>query len=203
MYKRILFATSSSLFCFVSLSCGTSSTSKCSVASYSTTSNSTLGLASQSDRGLSVAQSFALTTAGTPTTAILYLSKVGTFTQGSQTLQVTIEGNTAGSPNTPNNTAVMTSNTVDPYLVGTTTGSYTFTFSNASSLSTGTIYWLRLHASYAVNTTNYINWVAYDGATGGYQVSGTSYPSIYETNASSFSQTDIGTYLYLLFKITC
>jgi hypothetical protein len=183
------------------------SSSACSLAYFAATptANLEVGIAKGDAAaiGSSVAQQFLVTSAGTATTATVALMRTGTFATKAHTLTATIEANSNG---VPSGVALATSNGIDVAIIGgTTLSSNTFTFQTGIALTASQVYWLRIKASYPVNTTNYISWAAKDGLPGyTNSTTGASLGAVVETAISNtFSASSIGTNRFMLFKIGC
>ena len=93
----------------------------------------------------------------------LLLKRVGTI-GGTDTLTLTIEGNSTADPD---NSAIGTSVTVVPSTIGTNYEWVRFTFLNPVSVADTTVYWLVLAGGYTVSTTNRIVWQTTTVASGG------------------------------------
>lgn len=138
------------------------------LASFTTTSSGAeMGVAVSAYGGDSIAQSFQVTTSATTTAVKLTLQKVGTFATGSgHYVQLYIDSDNSDTPSgTPLTNATSATVSVDN-ISSSSAQQVRFTFATAVTLTASTTYWLRLRASYAVNSTNYIQWMGYDGSSG-------------------------------------
>jgi hypothetical protein len=183
------------------------SAAQCSLASFLTlpTQDRELAIRSTSFGGVSVAQSFIPTSAGSAASATVFLKRYGSFSSGLYYLTATLEGNqVTGSTSVPDNIPLATSTRIDVSAVSSNSpGYYTFTFSSSASLNADQTYWLRIRASYPLSDTHYVSWMAYDGPNG-YLVNSTSLNSVYElSQPNTFSNALIGEARYLLFSIGC
>lgn len=182
----------------------------CMLASFLTTpvKGMEVGIGHPNLGGTSVAQSFIVNKNGKAISFSVKLQRQGTFQVGMHTITGTIEGNTLNGLNLgePDDKPMGTSASLDVSQVSVAGDTYTFKFDKEISLSTSTIYWLRLKGSYPLSTTNYISWSGYDGKTGKYSVDNVTLHAVYETGQSThveFSNAAIGSYRFLYFDIGC
>lgn len=126
----------------------------------------------------------------------LTLQGVGSFSLNTvYTLTASIQADTAGNPSgTP-----LASGSIFAYQVLPQASSYTFTFSSPVTLTKGTTYWIHLEANYPADGVNYIEWLGYDGGSGGGYANG----SAKYYKAGTWDTLSIGGLRTLLFALGC
>jgi hypothetical protein len=152
--------------------------------------------------GPSVAQPFVLSADGETISARALLKRTGSFAANTHTLIATIEGT---GTHGPNNIPIATSQALDPVLISDSNAkSYSFTFPASVKLTAAQKYWLRIKASYSVNSKNFISWTGYEGKEGGYYNGSEPLGAMYEQNVpDTFASNLISSYRFLVFTIDC
>jgi hypothetical protein len=187
--------------------------SGCKVASFESTpaTDKGIGIGDSYYGGSSLAQSFMATSevnpetkTASPSVAVVLLRKKGDFKAKTHNLIATIEGNGTSSSG-PDSKPLVVSDPIDVASISSTQTTFvTFKFRSKPELKESVVYWLRIKATYPVNSENFVVWESYEGQTGGYTHNDIILNAMYEhPEENHFATSLIGMYRFMIFRLGC